>query len=137
MDPQELMLLAQRLQNRTLSADEFVGTIGRIVTANALSQPTELASATVDFDRRRRCGFPEVVFGPGKTADQLCTIVAALVDHGEEVLVTRVSPEQAAELTAAFPQARHNPVGRTFRVAKRTIGELARCSVDATYPGSP
>jgi NCAIR mutase (PurE)-related protein len=119
MDPQELMSLAQRLQDRTLSADEFVGTIRRVLAANSVPQSAELASATVDLDRHRRCGFPEVVFGPGKTADQLCKIVGSLVEHGEEVLVTRISPEQATELTAAFPQGRHNSVGRTFRVAKK------------------
>ncbi|HEY4235305.1 MAG TPA: nickel pincer cofactor biosynthesis protein LarB [Lacipirellulaceae bacterium] len=78
----------------------------------------ELPSATVDLDRRRRCGFPEVVYGPGKTVEQLGEIVAALDAHGEDVLVTRVSLEQAAGLVAAFPQGRHNAVGRTFRLAK-------------------
>jgi pyridinium-3,5-biscarboxylic acid mononucleotide synthase len=118
MDPQELMSLAQRLQNRTLSADEFVGAVGRVLAANSSPQSAKLASATVDLDRRRRCGFPEVVFGPGKPVDQLRKIVGTLVEHGEEVLVTRVSPEQSTELIAAFPQGRHNSVGRTFRVGK-------------------
>jgi NCAIR mutase (PurE)-related protein len=118
MDPQELMSLAQRLQNRTLSADEFVGAVDRILAANSSPQSAELTSATVDLDRRRRCGFPEVVFGPGKPVDQLRRIVGTIVEHGEEVLVTRVSPEQSTALTAAFPQGRHNSVGRTFRIAK-------------------
>lgn len=113
------MSLAQRLQNRTLSADEFVGAVGRMLAADSSSQSANLTAATVDLDRRRRCGFPEVVFGPGKPVDQLRQIVATLVKHGEDVLVTRVSLEQSTALIAAFPQGRHNSVGRTFRVAKK------------------
>jgi pyridinium-3,5-biscarboxylic acid mononucleotide synthase len=123
MDPQELMSLAQRLQNRTLSADEFVGAVGRVLAAHSAPQSAELTSATLDLDRRRRCGFPEVVFGPGKPIDDLCKIVETLVEHGEEVLVTRISPEQANELIAAYPQGRLNPVGRTFRLKKKQASD--------------
>jgi len=49
-------------------------------------------AASVDLDRRRRCGFPEVVFGQGKTVDQLRHIFVKLIEHGEPVLaqMTRV-----------------------------------------------
>lgn len=80
--------------------------------------PQELKSlaATVDLERRRRCGFPEVVFGPGKTGEQLRAIVSTLLEHGEPVLATRIDREQAAGLLAAFPSGRYNEVARTFRV---------------------
>jgi len=77
---------------------------------------TKLPTATVDLDRRRRCGFPEVVYGPGKTAEQLCQIVNTLVEHGEPVLVTRVDAAQVAALIETFPKGRHNQVARTFRL---------------------
>jgi NCAIR mutase (PurE)-related protein len=73
-------------------------------------------ATTVDLDRRKRCGFPEVVFGPGKTIEQLRAIVALLVEHGERVLATRIDAEQAAGLLATFPSGRYNAVARTFRV---------------------
>lgn len=76
--------------------------------------------ATVDLDRRRRCGFPEVVYGPGKTTAQLREIIGTLLDNGEDVLATRIDAEQAAALTETFPQARYNAVARTFRVSKRS-----------------
>jgi NCAIR mutase (PurE)-related protein len=72
--------------------------------------------ATVDLDRRRRCGFPEVIFGQGKTLEQLRQIVAKLLEHGEDVLATRIDVEQAAGLLLAFPEGRYNTVARTFRV---------------------
>src|SRR6201989_1320662 len=77
-----------------------------------------LSAATVDLDRRRRCGYPEVIFGPGKTVDQICQITAALVQHGEPVLATRIDEQQAMGLLAAFPAGQHNPVARTFRIGE-------------------
>jgi pyridinium-3,5-biscarboxylic acid mononucleotide synthase len=75
----------------------------------------QLSAATVDLDRRRRCGYPEVIFGPGKTVEQICQIAATLVEHCEPVLATRIDEQQAAGLLAAFPSGRHNKVARTFR----------------------
>jgi NCAIR mutase (PurE)-related protein len=73
-------------------------------------------AVTLDLDRRRRCGFPEVVFGPGKSIDQLRAIAGQLIQHGQPVLATRVTPEQAAGLLAAFPDGRYNELARTFRM---------------------
>src|SRR6185436_15722470 len=75
-----------------------------------------LPAATVDLDRRRRCCYPEVIFGPGKTIEQICQIAATLVQHGDPVLATRIDEQQAAGLSAAFPNGRYNQVARTFRL---------------------
>jgi len=77
----------------------------------------QLAEATVDLDRRRRCGFPEVVFGPGKTIEQLREIIGTLLANRESVLATRIDTGQATGLLATFPDAKYNEVARTFRVA--------------------
>src|SRR5689334_20350683 len=77
-----------------------------------------LPAATVDLDRRRRCGYPEVIYGPGKTVEQICQIAARLVEHGEPVLATRIDEQQATGLLAAFPSGRHNKVARTFRLGE-------------------
>src|SRR5881227_1205959 len=80
----------------------------------------QLPAATVDLDRRRRCGYPEVIFGPGKTVEQICEIAATLAQHGEPVLATRIDEQQAAGLSTAFPRGRYNQVARTFRLAVET-----------------
>jgi NCAIR mutase (PurE)-related protein len=80
-----------------------------------------LSSATLDLDRRRRCGFPEVVFGPGKSVDNLVEIFNALLARNEEVLATRIDPAVAADLLAVFPSARYNQLGRTLRVKPSAI----------------
>ena len=71
----------------------------------------------MDLDRRRRCGFPEVVFAEGKTVAAMEKIFDALLRHGDEVLATRISPQQATELAPRFPAGRYNAVRRTFRIS--------------------
>jgi NCAIR mutase (PurE)-related protein len=73
--------------------------------------------AKVDLHRRVRCGFPEVIFGQGKTAAQIEAILRTLVENGQGGLVTRVDPAAAAHLRALFPAGEHNELGRTFRIA--------------------
>jgi NCAIR mutase (PurE)-related protein len=73
--------------------------------------------AKVDVHRRIRCGFPEVVFGQGKTAEQIEAILRTLLENGQGGLVTRIDPLAAAYLKSLFPDGQHNVLGRTFRIA--------------------
>jgi NCAIR mutase (PurE)-related protein len=109
MEREDLRQLGERLLAGDLSLDGFVAQAGRSMFA-------DLHEAKLDLDRPRRCGFPEVIFAPGKTVPVLQKLFAALLDHGGDVLATRVSPEQATELLPKFPTARYNAVGRTFRI---------------------
>lgn len=118
MLPHDLAELAAQLLAGKLSLDEFVQQASQPITANT-------GDAQVDLDRHRRCGFPEVVFAEGKTVAAMERIFAALVHHGHDVLATRMSPEQAAELLAKFPAGRYNSVGRTFRISKEEEKEEA------------
>ena len=60
-----------------------------------------------------------MVFAEGKTVAVLEKIFAALLQHGADVLATRMSAEQAAELLPKFPAGRYNAVGRTFRIERK------------------
>ncbi|NQU25634.1 MAG: nickel pincer cofactor biosynthesis protein LarB, partial [Candidatus Nealsonbacteria bacterium] len=66
-----------------------------------------------------------VVFAQGKTVEAMEKIFHALLEHGVDVLATRMSAEQATELQATFPNARYNPVARTFRIPKADHAESA------------
>ncbi len=107
----ELELLAKMLSEGRLSVNAFLD-------ATLMGQSPEIADVTLDLDRARRCGFPEVVWGEGKTAETIEQIFSAQQAAGEACLATRVSPEIAAHLQRAFPVGHHNPVGRTFRLEK-------------------
>jgi NCAIR mutase (PurE)-related protein len=95
---------------------------GRVAPAEAASRilihPYQDAGgfARVDLHRHVRCGFPEVVFGQGKTATQIEAILRTLLAHEQGGLVTRVDPDAAAHLKSVFPHGEHNELGRTFRV---------------------
>lgn len=71
-----------------------------------------LGFARLDLDRRRRCGVPEVVFGPGKTVEQIVEISRKLLDRERHVMASRVSPEQALALCEALPGAVHHAPAR-------------------------
>ena len=74
----------------------------------------DLGYAHVDLHRRQRCGFPEVIFCEGKTAEWVEGVVRQLRDAGQDCLATRVSTAQAEHLASAFPQAIQDRVARTF-----------------------
>ncbi|MFH2126853.1 MAG: nickel pincer cofactor biosynthesis protein LarB [Pseudomonadota bacterium] len=64
----------------------------------------DLGFAKVDHHRVLRRGFPEVIFGQGKTAEQITAISRALHGQGAAVLVTRVDPAKAQAVMAEYPE---------------------------------
>ena len=72
-----------------------------------------LSFATIDHHRALRQGFPEVVYGAGKTVDQICAIASQIAAHGDGVLVTRLAPDASERLRAALPGIEINDVART------------------------
>jgi len=77
---------------------------------------TDLGFARIDTDRQQRRGLPEVIYCPGKTAGQIVKIMEALKQAGQNVLASRISPEQAAEVKAAFPKAVHHEAARAVTI---------------------
>ncbi|MCM2533810.1 nickel pincer cofactor biosynthesis protein LarB [Neobacillus pocheonensis] len=67
-----------------------------------------LGFAKVDHHRKKRQGFPEVVFGEGKTAEQIISIIKALRAKNNQVLVTRISKEKAEFVQKACPEFTFN-----------------------------
>jgi pyridinium-3,5-biscarboxylic acid mononucleotide synthase len=110
MDSDDLKRLFEEVRHGSVSPEQAVQ---RVRTA-----PLEEVGgfATVDLHRRLRCGFPEVIFGQGKSAEQITAILSALKRHGEGGLVTRIDEETALHLQRSFPDGEYNAMGRTFRI---------------------
>ena len=72
----------------------------------------DLGFAQVDHHRGLRQGQPEVIFGQGKTVEQVGRIMEAMVARNSNVLVTRLEEVRAVELLAVFPQAVYHPDAR-------------------------
>ena len=108
-DSSELVRMLQAFQGGHVDLEQMLRHLSGLATAHT-------PDAAVDLDRHRRCGYPEVVYSPGKTPAAIVDIFRALLLHGQDCFATRVSPEQAAVVTAAFPQVQYNEVARTLRI---------------------
>lgn len=78
-----------------------------------------LEFARVDHHRALRCGFPEVIFGQGKSDEQVAEIFARLAAGGVNVLATRTSASAAARVRAALPAAEYDASSRTVVLRQR------------------
>ena len=85
---------------------------------------TDLGFARVDTDRRRRCGFPEVIFGMGKTAEQVAGIARTILENDGVLLVSRAGEEQWRAVAAHFPEAVWHAGARCITVVREKIALL-------------
>lgn len=72
--------------------------------------------AKIDHHRALRRGFPEVVLGQGKTAEQVAVIVERLAASAQRVLVTRVAPEYVGLVKEKVPEAIYHPLARAITI---------------------
>jgi NCAIR mutase (PurE)-related protein len=108
MTDESLMQWARELLAGTLTPDQMRSHVLRAAAV-------DLGHTVLDSDRARRCGFPEVVFGQGKTVDQLESIALDFQRRSQRLLVTRAAPEALTRLQALLPQAVTNPLAQTLR----------------------
>jgi NCAIR mutase (PurE)-related protein len=93
--------------------------------------------ANLDFAREERCGFPEVVYGAGKTPAQVASIMAALAAQHDVALCTRASAEQADAVRALVPQAYYLPsCGMVFVDRRAGSVRVAVANVEADEAAS-
>lgn len=81
----------------------------------------DLGFAQVDTHRALRKGFPEVIFGAGKTPAQVVGIAGKLVERDQHVLVTRITPEHARALQRKFKHAVHHEAARCVTIEKKPL----------------
>ena len=80
------------------------------------SSEADLGFAKVDVDRPRRRGMPEAIFCPGKTDEQIIKVMAELRKKEQDVLATRVTPEQYAAIRKAHPAAVYHEAARIVTI---------------------
>lgn len=76
----------------------------------------EMGFAKVDHHRALRNGFPEVIFGQGKTREQVVAIACRLAAAGATVLVTRTEEKTYEAVAEKLPRAEFNALARTIVV---------------------
>ena len=101
----------------------------QVLRAFQAAPVADLGYAQVDTHRGLRKGFPEVIYGAGKTPAQVAGIAARLLEIGERVLVTRIGPDHAKLLRKKFKHARHHELARCVTIeakpAEKRPGAIA------------
>ncbi|MBI5970238.1 MAG: nickel pincer cofactor biosynthesis protein LarB [Deltaproteobacteria bacterium] len=114
------------------------GSIGVEGALQALkSLPFEdLSFATVDTHRSLRRGFPEVIYGEGKSAAQIKAIATAMLARKENVLVTRLDVAKARILKKTFRASVYNDTARTFFIKSHPVVKKGRGTILVVCAGT-
>jgi NCAIR mutase (PurE)-related protein len=114
MDPKKLEELLHAVQQGTLTVREGMERLKRF--------PLEdIGEAIIDHHRQLRKGFPEVIFGEGKDAEQVIKIMERMAEAQDNILVTRIDEEKAKVVLERFPEAEHY---RRARAITLRLGEI-------------
>lgn len=85
-------------------------------TSEPQTSQTSSPSVRMDIFRPERCGYPEVIYGAGKSTDQVLTGIQRLLDAGQIAFVTRVNKRLAKEIIKNFDAAEVNLSAKTARI---------------------
>jgi NCAIR mutase (PurE)-related protein len=109
MNPREVDALLKAVRDGRVSPEQ--------AAERLKSLPYEdLGFAKVDHHRALRRGFPEVVFGAGKSSEQIVGIAGKIVGHGQNLLITRTSADVHALLAVRHPEARWHEAPRAVSI---------------------
>ena len=110
MNTKSLKTLLARVRRGTLSPEEALSRL-------RLLPYEDLGFAKVDNHRQIRRGFPEVIYGEGKTVGQIVAIMGRVASRRQVVLVTRVGPDVFRKVRARYRKARYHAVARAITLA--------------------
>src|ERR1035437_4229996 len=109
MNPDRLKALLRDVSAGTLSADAALDQLRSLPF-------DDLGFAKVDHHRQLRTGLPEVIFGSGKTAEQIIAIARRVRDNAQNVLITRLAHPGGGEVKEAFPPRSSSPDARRAEI---------------------
>ncbi|HBG46307.1 MAG TPA: nickel pincer cofactor biosynthesis protein LarB [Deltaproteobacteria bacterium] len=89
----------------------------------------ELPFATLDSHRALRQGFPEVIFGQGKTIAQIKAIIKSMLGRKENVLITRLQRSKGRALKKAFPKGEYREISGTFFIKSNPVKPTGKGTV--------
>jgi NCAIR mutase (PurE)-related protein len=113
MEQAQLKKLLAQVQNGKMSVESAMDRLRHL--------PFEdIDFARIDHHRPLRKGFPEVIFGEGKTASQVVEIMTRMARHGGPILVTRLDAEKARAVSKKFPKAKYHPLSRVLTLENKS-----------------
>ena len=114
---------------------------GSVTTEDAFEQLRDLpykdlGFANVDHHRAIRTGFPEVIFGQGKTPEQIRDIFIELTGHGRNIIATRASAKAFQVVKEAVPEAEYFETARIIAVREQAPATETSSGAPAAKAGS-
>ncbi|TMA35900.1 MAG: nickel pincer cofactor biosynthesis protein LarB [Deltaproteobacteria bacterium] len=129
MNPDRVRDLLESVQRRELDPDAALEQLARLPFV-------DVPGARVDIHRTLRTGLPEVIFAPGKTAQQIADIAVALRDAGQNVLVTRLEAPCAEEVIRRLGAGEYDAVARTFWIGPAEVATVGKGTIAIISAGT-
>lgn len=96
--------ILEKLEKHEISVDDAI---------ESIEHPMDYAN--IDYDRQKRTGVGEVIYGEGKTKEQIAGIISNMLEHDvQTILATRVDEEKYGYLHELFPDFEYDKLARTF-----------------------
>jgi pyridinium-3,5-biscarboxylic acid mononucleotide synthase len=111
----DLKKICLQIQSGELPADEAAKKLKEYIYA-------DLGYAKIDYARESRVGYPEIIFGKGKTTEQISGIVDHMMQRKSNVLVTHAVPEVYDVISKNHATAHFNKAGRTITIEQTPFG---------------
>ena len=96
----------------------------------------DIGCAQVDHHRHLRQGMPEMIFGEGKTTEQIIAITAAMSERGSSVLVTRLEKGRADQVLSVFPAATYHHEARCLTLENQPTEQRGRGTILVVSAGT-
>ena len=114
MDQKELRSFLEKIRNGKMSIDEGIACLRDL-------DYVELGCAKLDSHRELRVGYPEVIYCPGKSVEQVKTIVQAMLNRNSNIMATKAGEELYAEIRNICPDAIYHALAKVITIKNKAI----------------
>ncbi|KRL03596.1 nickel pincer cofactor biosynthesis protein LarB [Liquorilactobacillus capillatus] len=122
MEQDQLLKVLQDVANAALTPADAIQKFGN-------ESFEELDYAKIDTTRTRRTGYPEVIYGAGKTAEQIIGIVTAMKERQKSILATRVDSKKAAAILKTLPFLDYDATSETLIARAKKVEEVGNIAI--------
>src|SRR5262245_3641093 len=129
MNPDRLHALLESLRRGEIGTDQAIEQLAHLPFV-------DVPDARFDTHRALRMGLPEVIYAPGKTAQQIADIANALRGARQDVLVTRLEAEPAARLRALLGTGDYDSVARTYWLGPSQVAAVGKGTIAVVCAGT-
>jgi pyridinium-3,5-biscarboxylic acid mononucleotide synthase len=129
MSPDYLKNLLEAVKDGATSVEEAVESLRQLPYQ-------DIGCAQVDHHRELRQGLPEVIFGEGKSVEQIVRIMTAMACKGSNILVTRLAADRAHDVVTAFPAASYHGEARCLTLEQKPAEQRGKGEILVVSAGT-